>query len=120
MVVLGGGRFLMNEASLQFLTYRGSEQVITQWDIFLSLSLKHTPFFIVMFIYYRGYSKLRTHTALRSYGRAIPRSIGPPQGRCLFLISSSPCMLVLTNFSRSSRGLSLEDIEDKIRGDSPE
>jgi hypothetical protein len=27
---------------------------------------------------YRGYSKLRTHTALRSYGRAIPRSIGLP------------------------------------------
>ena len=23
----------------------------------------------------RGYSKLRTHTALKSYGRAIPRSI---------------------------------------------
>ena len=27
---------------------------------------------------YRGYSKLRTHTALGSYGRAIPTSIGPP------------------------------------------
>ena len=27
---------------------------------------------------YRGYSKLRTHTALGSYGRAISRSIGPP------------------------------------------
>ena len=27
---------------------------------------------------YRGYSKLRTHTAIRPYGRSIPRSIGPP------------------------------------------
>jgi hypothetical protein len=27
---------------------------------------------------YRGYSKLRTRTALGSYGRAMPRSIGPP------------------------------------------
>ena len=27
---------------------------------------------------YGGYSKLRTHTALGSYGRAVHRSIGPP------------------------------------------
>jgi len=27
---------------------------------------------------YRDYSKLSTHTALGSYSRAIPRSIGPP------------------------------------------
>ena len=27
--------------------------------------------------WYRGYSKLRTHTALGPYGRYIPRSIGP-------------------------------------------
>ena len=26
---------------------------------------------------YKGYSKLRTHTALGSYGRSIPRRIGP-------------------------------------------
>ena len=26
---------------------------------------------------YRGYSKLRTHTALGPYGRSMPRSIGP-------------------------------------------
>ena len=27
---------------------------------------------------YRGHSKLRTHTVLGSYSRAMPRSIGPP------------------------------------------
>ena len=27
---------------------------------------------------YRAYSKSRTHTAVGSYGRAVPRSIGPP------------------------------------------
>ena len=27
---------------------------------------------------YRGYSKLKTYTALVPYGRASPRSIGPP------------------------------------------
>ena len=27
---------------------------------------------------YRGYSKVMTHTALGSYSRPIPRSIGPP------------------------------------------
>ena len=26
---------------------------------------------------YRGYSKLRTHTALGTYGRSLPRDIGP-------------------------------------------
>ena len=26
---------------------------------------------------YRGYSKVRTHTALGPYGRSVPRSIGP-------------------------------------------
>ena len=40
---------------------------------------------------YRGYSKLRTRTALGPYSRAMPRSIGPPQGRCASLISSNPC-----------------------------
>ena len=42
---------------------------------------------------YRGYSKLRTRTALGPYGRSMPRSIGPPQGRCVSLISSNPCTL---------------------------
>ena len=28
-------------------------------------------------LHYRGYSKLRTHTAVGPYGRSIPRSIGP-------------------------------------------
>jgi hypothetical protein len=32
---------------------------------------------------YRGYSKFRTHTTPGPYGRASPRSIGPPQGRCV-------------------------------------
>ena len=27
---------------------------------------------------YRGYSRVRTHTALEPYDRAMPRSIGPP------------------------------------------
>jgi hypothetical protein len=44
---------------------------------------------------YRGYSKLRTHTALGSYGRARPRGKGPPYGRCVSLISSNPCIEVL-------------------------
>ena len=41
-----------------------------------------------------------------------------------FLMDNIPSddldMLVLTNLSCAGRGLSLEDIEDKIRGDSPE
>ena len=40
---------------------------------------------------YGGYSKVRTHTALGSYSRPIPRSIGPPWGRCVPLIASTPC-----------------------------
>ena len=40
---------------------------------------------------YRGYSKLRTHTALGPFRRAMPRSIGPSQGRCVSFISSEPC-----------------------------
>ena len=40
---------------------------------------------------YRGYSKLRTHTAVRPYGRASPRSIGPPWGLCASLITSNTC-----------------------------
>ena len=38
---------------------------------------------------YRGFSKSRTRTALGSYARASSRGIGPPYGRCVFLISSS-------------------------------
>ena len=30
----------------------------------------------------QGYSKLRTRTALGPYSRPMPRSIGPPSGRC--------------------------------------
>ena len=45
---------------------------------------------------YRSYSKLKTRTALGSYRRARPRSIGPPWGRCVSLISSNPCRLVLS------------------------
>ena len=40
---------------------------------------------------YRGYSKLRTRTAIGSYSRPMPRSIEPPLGRCVSLISSDPC-----------------------------
>ena len=40
---------------------------------------------------YRGYSKLKARTALRSYGRAMPRSIGPPWERCVSLFRSKPC-----------------------------
>ena len=36
---------------------------------------------------YKGYSKVRTRTAIGFYGRARPRSIGPPKGRCVSLIS---------------------------------
>ena len=32
---------------------------------------------------YRGYSEGRTRTALGSYSRPIPRSIGLPWGRCV-------------------------------------
>ena len=35
----------------------------------------------------RGYSKLRTHPAIGPYGRSIPRSIGPSQGRCVSLLT---------------------------------
>ena len=51
---------------------------------------------------HRGYSRLRTHTALGSYDRAIPRSIGPPWGRCVFLISSNPCT-VMSGIVRAMR-----------------
>ena len=40
---------------------------------------------------YRGYSKLRTRTALGPYGRYMTRSIGRSYGRCVSLISSNPC-----------------------------
>ena len=40
---------------------------------------------------YKGFSKVRTRTALGSYGRSMPRSIRPSQGRCVSLISSNPC-----------------------------
>ena len=41
---------------------------------------------------YRGYSKLRTHTALGSFGSSMPGSIGSSQGRGVSLISSNPCI----------------------------
>ena len=44
---------------------------------------------------YRGYSKLRARTAAGSYSRAGPRNIGPPYGRCVSLLSSSPCTVHL-------------------------
>ena len=39
---------------------------------------------------YRGFSKLRTRTALGSYDRAMHRGIGPPHGRCVSLFASNP------------------------------
>ena len=39
---------------------------------------------------YRGYSKLRTRTALGTHGRPMPRSIGTPKGWCVSLISRNP------------------------------
>ena len=42
----------------------------------------------------RGYSKVRTHSALGPHGRSLPRSIGPSYGRCVFLISSNPCIQI--------------------------
>ena len=59
---------------------------------------------------YRGYSKLRTRTALGSYGRSMPRSIGPSYGWCVFLISSNPCTVQPPPpcvSQRVARGLSL-------------
>jgi len=41
---------------------------------------------------YRGYSKLRAHTAIGPYGMSIPRSIGHSQGWCVSLNSSNPSM----------------------------
>ena len=40
---------------------------------------------------YRAYSKVRIRTALGSYGRAMPKSIGPPEGQCVSFSSSHPC-----------------------------
>ena len=56
---------------------------------------------------YRVCSKLRTHTALVSYGRAMPRSIGLSYGRCVSLISSNPCtaMIWVSSFGLLSRSL---------------
>ena len=48
---------------------------------------------------YRGYSKLRTHTALGPYGRSMPRSIGLSYGRCVSLISSTSCILLFLSQS---------------------
>ena len=39
---------------------------------------------------YRGYSKLRTRTALGSYGRAMPRGIGSPVGAVRILYFEKP------------------------------
>ena len=41
---------------------------------------------------YRGYSKLRTHTAVGPYGSSMPGSIGPSYWLCVSLISSNPCI----------------------------
>ena len=38
-----------------------------------------------------GYSRIRTRTFLGSYGRAMSRSIGPTQGRCVSLFTSNSC-----------------------------
>ena len=60
---------------------------------------------------YRGDLKLWTRTALGPYGRAMPRSIGSPYGRCVSLISSDPCtvgswgLLTDGSISRSLCGL---------------
>ena len=43
---------------------------------------------------YRGYSKFKTHTALGSCSKPMPRSVGPPKGWCVSLISSHPCTLL--------------------------
>ena len=58
---------------------------------------------------YRGYSKLRTRTALGSYTRPMPRNIGSPQGRCVSLISSDPCI----RQSRIDSGLGLRNLGQK-------
>ena len=47
---------------------------------------------------YRGYSKLRTHPAIGPYGRSIPRSIGPAYGQCVSLKSSNPCTTASMSF----------------------
>jgi len=53
---------------------------------------------------YRGYSKLRTHTALGPYGRSIPSSIGPSYGRRVSSNLSNPCRVCLTFRWASSAG----------------
>ena len=45
----------------------------------------------------RGYSKVRTRTALGSYSRPVPRSVGSPWGRCVSLISRNPCTKAMRN-----------------------
>ena len=39
----------------------------------------------------KGYSKLRTHTALGPYGRSMSRIKGHSYGRCVSLIASNAC-----------------------------
>ena len=56
--------------------------------------------------HYRGYSKVRTGTAVGSYSRASTRSIGPPQGRYVSLISSNPCARGEASHSKDYRGTS--------------
>jgi hypothetical protein len=63
--VLGGGRFLMSEVPL-YRSSHWSDGVPKCLGLQLNLSQ------------YRGYSKLRTRTALGPYSRASPRGIGPP------------------------------------------
>ena len=40
---------------------------------------------------YRGYSRIRTHTALGSYRRSLPRNMGPPWERCVSVFANIPC-----------------------------
>ena len=63
---------------------------------------------------YRGDLKLRTRTAIGPYGRAMPRSIGSPWGRCVSLLSSNPCIQEIP--SREDRDLGFGELELVGRG----
>jgi hypothetical protein len=65
--------------------------------LYASLPMKGVGAYMAAVLGYRGYSKVRTHTALGPYGSSMPRSIGPPWGRDVFLNSSNPVQVYLAH-----------------------
>ena len=73
------GRKVLIGSSVAAMRPPSSERPPSETSVEQDMSVTHNPpMSLRSCLRYRGYSKLRTHTALGSYSRAMPRSIGPP------------------------------------------